>query len=73
MSETPVETLELKAMQERSRLHQSVEELKAHYTAAREKLDVKKNARQHLLGATVAVSVFGLVTGYAFAGIFTRH
>jgi hypothetical protein len=72
-ADTPVEALELKAMQERSKLHDSIEELKDHYAVAKQKLDVKQNAKQHMTGAAVAVGVVGLLSGYAIAGAFTRY
>ena len=72
-ADTPVEALELKAMQERSKLHASIEELKDHYAAAKQKLDVKQNVKQHMTSAAVVVGVVGLLSGYAVAGAFTRN
>ncbi|PYX94387.1 MAG: hypothetical protein DMG71_12635 [Acidobacteria bacterium] len=62
--------LELRAAEQRKRLHNSVEELKSQ---VREKLDVKRNARQHLGAVSGVASVLGLLLGYGFAGMFTRH
>ena len=69
MSTTPTYELELRAAEQRKRLHTSVEALKEQ---VREKLDVKRNARQHLGLVSGIVSVLGLALGYGFAGIFTR-
>jgi hypothetical protein len=61
---------ELRAAEQRKRLHSSVEELKQR---VQEKLDVKRNVRRHLGLAAGAVSVLGLALGYGVAGIFARH
>ncbi|HET7441088.1 MAG TPA: hypothetical protein VFJ47_07295 [Terriglobales bacterium] len=70
MSTVPSYELELKAADERRRLHNSVEELKYQ---VRSKLDVKRNVRQYLPIAAGVVSVVGLVLGYGFAGMFTSR
>ena len=70
MNTEPTYELELRAAEQRKRLHNSVEELKS---KVRDKLDVKKNARQHLGAAAGVASVAGLALGYGVAGIFTRH
>ena len=70
MSTAPTYELELRAAEQRTRLHSSVEELRQRM---REKLDVKRNLRQHIGLAAGAVSVVGLALGYGVAGIFTRH
>jgi tetrahydromethanopterin S-methyltransferase subunit F len=70
MSTAPRYELELRAAEQRKRLHSSVEELKQR---VQEKLDVKRNVRRHLGLAAGAVSALGLALGYGVAGIFTRH
>jgi hypothetical protein len=70
MSTLPSETLELRAADERRRLHSSVVELKSR---VREKLDVRKTARRYMPYASGAAALLGLLMGYGFAGIFTRH
>jgi hypothetical protein len=70
MSTAATYELELRAAEQRKRLHNSVEELKYQM---RDKLDVKKNARRYFGVASGIVSVVGLVLGYGFAGMFTRH
>jgi hypothetical protein len=66
----PTDLLELRAEEQRRRLHNSVSELR---TQVREKLDVKKNAREYVWPASGAMALVGLVLGYGFAGIFTRY
>jgi hypothetical protein len=73
MSTPSLENLELRALQQRNHLHQTATELKSKITAAREKLDITKNARKHFVGAVVMLGAVGFVSGYAFTGIFTRH
>jgi hypothetical protein len=65
----PVEVLERRAAEQRQQLHQSVIELK---DSVRERLDVKRNMRDHLWGVSGGLAVVGLVLGYSVAGIFTR-
>jgi hypothetical protein len=65
----PVEVLERRAAEQRQQLHQSVVELK---DSVRERLDVKRNMRDHLWGVSGGLAVVGLVLGYSVAGIFTR-
>jgi hypothetical protein len=64
----PVETLEKQAAEQRQQLHHSVAELK---DSVRERLDVKRNVRDHLWGISGGLALVGLVLGYAAAGIFT--
>jgi hypothetical protein len=48
-------------------------EVQAKIAATREKLDIPRNARQHMLGASVVLGLVGLLSGYGFAGMFTRN
>jgi hypothetical protein len=70
MSTSPVDNLELRALEERNRLHRTAEELKAKVATTREKLDVKRNLREHLLGASVIVSLLAFLSGYGAGGMF---
>ncbi len=65
----PVEVLERRAAEQRQQLHQSVVELK---DSVRERLDVKRNMRDHLWSVSGGLAMVGLVLGYSVAGIFTR-
>jgi hypothetical protein len=60
--------LEVKAAEERRRLHSSVAELRS---SIREAVDLKKNTRQHLGAACGVAILVGLTMGYFFAGILT--
>jgi len=71
MKTLPVERLELRAMEQRARLHKTADELKTKITATRERFDIARNAREHLMGASLAVSLLGFLTGYGLAGMFT--
>lgn len=63
----PSELLEIRAAEQRQQLHRSVEELKG---AVREKLDVKTQAREHIVPASAAAGVIALLLGYGVAGMF---
>jgi len=64
----PVDVLEKRAAEQRRQLHNAVTELRH---SVRERLDVKRNVREHLWSAAGALAVVGLVVGYAVAGVFT--
>ena len=73
MSTSPLENLELRALEQRNRLHQTATELKTKITVVREKLDVATNAREHFTAAAMVVGALCLVSGYGVGGMFTRH
>ena len=62
--------LELRAADQRRRLHSSVHELKDH---VRDSLDVKKNVRDHVLLASGVAAVVAVAVGYSVAGMFTSR
>jgi hypothetical protein len=64
----PVDVLEKRAADQRRHLHNSVSELRH---SVRERLDVKRNVRDHLWPVAGTVALIGLVTGYGIAGVFT--
>ena len=71
MSTNPqVQNLELRAMEQRNQLHQTVTELKQKVSDVRDKLDIKKSVRRHavatcLVGAGV-IALFGIVLARSF-------
>jgi len=65
----PTHVLEERAAEQRRRLHNSVAELRSN---VREKLDMKRNAREHLWPTVGVLSLTGLMLGYGITGIFTR-
>ncbi len=66
----PTDILELRAVEQRRQLHDSVAALR---TQMRQKMDVKENAREYVWPASGVVGLIGLVLGYAISGIFTRY
>jgi hypothetical protein len=78
MAEYPnnTDSLELRAAEQRKRLHESVQELKFQLheksDQLREKLDVKKNARQYFWPAAGGAAIFGLLFGYGTAAVFVK-
>lgn len=73
MSAEPVENLELRAVEQRNRLHQATSELKGKIAETREQLDPARNVRKHFAGVAAAASALALLVGYGVAGMFTRR
>ena len=68
-SNTPTYLLEQKAVEQRRRLHNSVSELREQVRGTvREKLDVKKHARQYVWPAAGTAFLMSLLFGYGTAG-----
>jgi hypothetical protein len=67
MNTLPPEILEVRAAEQRRELHGSVEELRE---VLRRRLDVKANARKHLLPAAGLMAVVGLGIGYGVTSFF---
>ena len=65
----PVDVLEKRAEDERRQLHNSVQQL---LETVHERLDVKRNVRNHLGTICGAMAVIGLAVGYTVTGVFTR-
>jgi hypothetical protein len=65
----PVDVLEKRAEDERRQLHNSVQQLRE---TVHERLDVKRNVRNHLGAICGAMAVIGLAVGYTVTGVFTR-
>lgn len=69
MEGLPSYDLELRAADERQRLHASMKELRSRLS---ETLDIRKNAREHLGSACALTALVSLAAGYAVAGMFVR-
>jgi hypothetical protein len=65
----PVDVLEKQAADERRQLHNSVQELRE---SVHDRLDVKRNVRNHLGTVCGVMAVAGLALGYTVTGVFTR-
>jgi len=69
----PTDVLEVRAADQRRQLHNSVVELRATVRDnIREKLDVRRNARQYLPQVAGAAALMGLLMGYGVTGMFTE-
>ncbi|HTS03960.1 MAG TPA: hypothetical protein VMP68_00130 [Candidatus Eisenbacteria bacterium] len=71
MSPNPqVQNLELRAMEQRNQLHQSVTELKQKVSDVREKLDIKKRVRHHIAATSLLAGgvllLFSIVLARSF-------
>jgi hypothetical protein len=70
MTELPSYDLELKAAEERRRLHGTLAELRSR---VHEELDVKKRVREHLGLACGIAALLSLGLGYSAAGLFVSN
>lgn len=70
MGELPSYDLELRAADERKRLHDVVAEFRSR---VREDLDLKKQLRERLPLACSAAAVVALGLGYSLTGLFVRR
>ena len=64
----PVDVLEQRAAEQRQRLHNSVTELRG---TVRQRLDVRRNARENFWPVASVVSLIALLLGYGMTGFFT--
>jgi hypothetical protein len=63
----PVDELEKRAAEQRQQLHNTVVELRQ---TVHQRLDVKRNVRNHLGAASGLLAIAGLALGYALTGVF---
>ena len=73
MSTMPIETLQLRALEERSQLHKTASELRTKLSRTREKLSLPKQAHDHLLAVSVIAGAVALMSGYGIAGLFSHR
>jgi tetrahydromethanopterin S-methyltransferase subunit F len=64
----PVDVLEKRAADERRQLHNSVQELRE---SVQDRLDIKRNVRNHLGTVAGVLAIAGLALGYVVTGVFT--
>ena len=72
MSAMPLESLQLRALEQRGEIHETVSDLRKKIANAREKLRFSNQAREHLAAASALATIIGAVSGYALAGLFAR-
>jgi ElaB/YqjD/DUF883 family membrane-anchored ribosome-binding protein len=77
MSNDPnLDVLQQRAAEQRTKIHQSVQELKQLRTSVeanvREKLDPKRQAREHFWAAAGIAGFLGLMLGHGIAGVFVE-
>jgi hypothetical protein len=71
MTAVSAETRELRALEQRNRIHKTAAELRAKVAVTRKKLDISTNAQEHFVGASIFAVLVGLASGYSAAGLFT--
>jgi hypothetical protein len=67
--EMPPDILEMKAVEQRERLHGTISELRSN---VRQKLDVKTQAREYVWPATTVAAILSLAFGYTAGSLFHR-
>ena len=72
MSMQPIETLQLRAIEQRSQLHRSASDLRERVNETKDRFRLSKQAREHLVMVSTVASLGGFLMGYGVAGIFTR-
>ncbi|MEY2413333.1 MAG: hypothetical protein QOD84_1939 [Acidobacteriaceae bacterium] len=73
MSTSPLQKLELQALEQRIRLHEVITDAKIQVEIVKEKLDVRKQLRKHLLVGAVVACVMGLSLGYSSAEMMIKQ
>jgi len=73
MNTVTIESLQLRALEQRSQIHKTVSDLREKIEHTREKLRFTKQARDHLVTVSVLAGLAGLASGYSLAGRFMRH
>jgi hypothetical protein len=72
MSTQPIETLQLRAIEQRNQLHRSASDLRERVNETKDRFRLSKQAREHLVAISTVASLAGFLMGYGVAGIFTR-
>jgi hypothetical protein len=70
MTALPSYDLELKAAEERRRIHSTLAELRSR---VHQELNVKKRVREHLGAACAVAALLSLGLGYSATGLFVRN
>ena len=73
MSTSPIDNLELQALEERTRLHDRAEELRAKVQSGRENLKISYQARRHFVAASLFVGVLSFTWGHYMGGYFCKR
>ncbi|HLH10189.1 MAG TPA: hypothetical protein VKW78_23340 [Terriglobales bacterium] len=66
---TPPDILELRAVEQRERLHQTLVELRS---GVRQKLDIRSQAREYVWPASVVAALLSLAFGYTAGSVIHR-
>lgn len=72
MSTQAVNNLEQRAAEQRRQIHESADELRGKIAEAKEKLDVRKNLREHLFAVCVAIGAAALFISTVIARRFRQ-
>jgi len=69
---TQVQNLEMRAMEQRNNLHQTVAELKHKVSGVRERFDIKQNIRRHAMLAALISAGLIVLSSIAIVRLFDR-
>jgi hypothetical protein len=67
------ERLEVRAVQERERLHRTAMELISKVDDAKQRLTLSHNVRAHFTATSLIAATLSFLCGYAVAGMFTER
>jgi hypothetical protein len=73
MSAAPVDNLELRALEQRQRIHKTALELISKVDHAKEQLSPTHVVQNHLGSAAAVAGAIAFLVGYAITGIFTER
>ncbi len=73
MTPTSSDSLELRALVQRDRIHRTAVELMGKVDEAKEQLGVSYNVREHFGIASLLAATLAFLSGYAVGSAFTRQ
>ena len=68
-----MEDLQLRALEQRNQIHQTVTELKQKVSDTRKRFDVRRNVREHFVAAAALAAALSILFGYGTARIFSQR
>ena len=73
MTPTSSDSLELRALVQRDRIHRTAVELMGKVDEAKEQLGISHNVREHFGITSLLAATLAFLSGYAIGSAFARH